>query len=61
MTINSNLKGNWVDRKSKFKKFPALTGKLLFFEIGWKNEMLAPLQVKLNKTKDEWQQISEAL
>ena len=32
MTINSNLKGNWVDRKSKFKKFPALTGKLLFFE-----------------------------
>ena len=61
MTINSNLNRNWVDRKSKFKKFPALTGKLLFFEIGWKNEMLAPLQVKLNKTKDELQQISEAL
>jgi hypothetical protein len=61
MTINSNLKGNWIDRKSKFQNFPALTGKLLFFEIGWKNEMLAPLQVKLNKTKDELQQISEAL
>jgi len=61
MTINSNLKGNWSGRKSKFKKFPALTGKLLFFEIGWKNEKLAPLQIKLDKTKDELQQISEAL
>jgi hypothetical protein len=55
MTINSNFKGNWNDRKSKFKKFPALTGKLLFFEIGWKNEILAPLQVKPDKTKEELQ------
>jgi hypothetical protein len=61
MTINSNLKGEWNDRKSKFKKSPALTGKLLFFEVGWKNEMLAPLQVKPDKTKDELQQISKAL
>ncbi|THU40461.1 general stress protein CsbD [Niastella caeni] len=62
MTINSGLKGNWNDQKSKLKKkFPALTDKDLFFEIGRKNEMLANLQVKLDKTKEELQQIIEAL
>lgn len=62
MTINSNLNGNWIARNSKLKKrFPALTLKGLFFEIGWKNVMLAPLQVKLDKTKEDLQQIAEAL
>ena len=50
MATNSMLKGSGNDQKSKLKKSPILTGKLIFFEIGWKNEMLAPLQVKLNKT-----------
>lgn len=60
MTINSQLTGNWNDQKSKFKKmYPALTDKDVFFEIGRKNEMLANLQVKLGKTKEELQQIIE--
>jgi len=62
MTINSGLQGNWSDQKSKLKKqFPALTDKDLFFELGRKNEMLANLQVKLNKTNEEWQQIITTL
>jgi uncharacterized protein YjbJ (UPF0337 family) len=62
MTINSDLKGNWNDQKSKLKKkFPALTDKDVYFEIGRKNEMLATLQVKLGKTKEELHKIIEAL
>jgi uncharacterized protein YjbJ (UPF0337 family) len=62
MTINSGLQGNWNDQKAKLKnKFPALTDKDLFFEIGRKNEMLANLQVKLDKTKEELQQIIEVM
>jgi len=62
MTINSGLQGNWSDQKSKLKKqFPALTDKDLFFELGKKNEMLANLQIKLDKTNDEWQQIIATL
>jgi hypothetical protein len=61
MTINSTLKGNLNDQKTKIKIFPALTGKLLFFETGWKNQMLAPLQIKVDKTKEEeLRQITEA-
>jgi hypothetical protein len=62
MTINSTLKGNWNDQKSKLiKKFPVLTDKDVYFELGRKNEMLANLEVKLGKTKEELQQIIEAL
>ena len=62
MTIKSQLTGNWNDQKSKLrKKYPALTDKDVFFEIGRKNEMLANLQVKLSKTKEELRQIIEAL
>ena len=62
MTINSGLQGNWNEQKANLKnKFPALTDKDLFFEIGRKNEMLANLQVKLDKTKEELQQIIETL
>jgi hypothetical protein len=53
--------GNWSDQKSRLKKeFPALTEKDLFFEIGRKNEMLAKLEVKLGKTKEELQRIIQA-
>ena len=62
MTINSNLNGIWIARNSKLKKrFPALTVNGLFFEIGRKNEILAPLQVKLDKTKEDLQQILKTL
>jgi uncharacterized protein YjbJ (UPF0337 family) len=58
MTNNATSSGNWSDQKSRLKKeFPALTEKDLFFEIGKKNEMLAKLEVKLGKTKDELHQI----
>lgn len=58
MTTKETSGGNWSDQKSRLKKeFPALTEKDLFFEIGRKNEMLAKLQVKLGKTKEELQQI----
>ena len=52
---------NWNEQKTRLKKeFPALTDKDLYFEIGRKNEMLAKLQVKLGKTKDELQRIIDA-
>ena len=50
--------GNWSEQKTRLKKeFPALTDKDLFFEIGRKNEMLAKLEGKLGKTKEELQRI----
>lgn len=53
--------GNWNEQKTRLKKeFPALSDKDLFFEIGRKNEMLAKLQVKLGKTKEELQRIIDA-
>ena len=62
MTINSNINGNWSAQNSKLKKrFPALTVNGLFFEIGRKNEILAPLQVKVNNTKEDLQQILKTL
>lgn len=61
MTIKVASQGNWNEQKARLKKeFPVLTDKDLFFEIGRKNEMLAKLQVKLGKTKEELQQIIEA-
>lgn len=58
MTNKETPSVNWSEQKTRLKKeFPALTEKDLFFEIGRKNEMLAKLQVKLGKTKEELQQI----
>jgi len=58
MTTKESSGGNWNEQKSKLKKeFPTLTDKDLFFEIGRKNEMLAKLEVKLGKTKEELQLI----
>ena len=56
------LKGNWNEQKGKLKqKFAVLTDNDLMFEEGQKDEMLGKLQVKLGKTKEEWQAIIAAL
>ena len=61
MENKATLSGNWNEQKTRLKKeFPALTDKDLFFELGRKNEMLAKLQVKLGKTKEELQRIINA-
>ncbi|AEV96406.1 general stress protein CsbD [Niastella koreensis] len=61
MENNAPSRGNWNEQKSRLKKeFPALTDKDLFFEIGRKNDMLAKLEVKLGKTKEELRRIIDA-
>ena len=48
------LKGNWLERKTKLKeKFAILSDDDLLFEQGKKEEMLEKIQVKLGKTKEE--------
>jgi uncharacterized protein YjbJ (UPF0337 family) len=48
------IKGNWGETRDKLKvKFPTLTDSDLRFEKGKKHEMLAQVQVKLGKTKEE--------
>jgi hypothetical protein len=60
MAFNTDLKGNWNEQKSRIlRKYPSLTDKDLIFELGRKNEMLAKLQDKLGKTKEELQKIME--
>ena len=60
MQDKATSSGNWNEQKTRLKKeFPALTDKDLFFQIGRKNEMLATLQVKMGKTKEELQKIME--
>jgi len=62
MTNKTEIKGNWSEQKAKLKKkFAVLTDNDLMYEIGKKNDMLAKLQVKLGKTKEELHQIIEAL
>lgn len=52
------LKGNWNEQKGKLKKaFATLTDNDLMFEEGKKDEMLGNLQIKLGKTKEEWDKI----
>jgi uncharacterized protein YjbJ (UPF0337 family) len=56
------LKGNWEEQKSKLKqKFAALMDNDLFFLEGKKEEMIARLQLKLGKTKEEVYKIIQAL
>ena len=56
------LEGNWNEQKSKLKaKFSTLTDADLRYEEGKKDEMLKRVQVKLGKTKEEFQKIIEAL
>ena len=53
---------NWKDRKEKLKlKFGSLTDNDLLFEDDKKDAMLAKLQLKLGKTKDELLKIIAAL
>ena len=48
------LKGNWSEQKAKLKqKFAWLTDSDLLFQPGKKDEMLARLQLKLGKTKED--------
>lgn len=50
----TDLKGNWEEQKAKLKqKFAALTDNDLLFVEGKKEEMIAKLQTKLGKTKEE--------
>ncbi|MBA0884626.1 CsbD family protein [Flavobacterium undicola] len=56
------IKGNWDEQKEKLKqKFAALTDNDLLFLEGKKEEMIARLQVKLGKTKEEVYKIIQAL
>jgi uncharacterized protein YjbJ (UPF0337 family) len=53
---------NWTDRKEKLKlKFGSLTDNDLLFEDDNKDAMLAKLQLKLGKTKEELLKIIAAL
>ena len=54
----TELEGNWNEQKGKLKqKFAVLTDNDLMFEEGKKEEMLAKLQIKLGKTKEELHKI----
>jgi uncharacterized protein YjbJ (UPF0337 family) len=54
----TELEGNWNELKGKLKqKFAVLTDNDLMFEEGKKQEMLAKLQIKLGKTKEEFHKI----
>jgi uncharacterized protein YjbJ (UPF0337 family) len=58
----TELKGNWNEQKARLKKrFAVLTDNDLMFEEGRKEEMLAKLQIKLGKTKQELGKILAAL
>ena len=50
----TELKGNWNEQKAKLKqKFAILTDDDLMLVEGKKDEMMAKLQIKLGKTKEE--------
>jgi uncharacterized protein YjbJ (UPF0337 family) len=56
------IKGNWNEQVGKLKKkFAVLTDNDLMFEEGKKEEMLGKLQVKLGKTKEEFQDLMNSL
>ena len=58
----SHNKMNWNDTKEKIRaKFFLLTDEDLFYFNGKKDEMLAKIQIKLGKTKEELFDIIEAL
>ena len=58
----TELKGNWNEKKAKLKqKFAVLTDNDLMFEEGRKEEMIAKLQIKLGKTKEELHKILDSI
>ena len=57
-SVSTPDKGNWSEQKAKLKvKYPTLTDTDFVFAEGKKDEMLAKLQVKLGKTKEELTEI----
>lgn len=58
----SEAKGNWEEQKNRLKeKFAALTDTDLLFVKGKKEEMIAKLQIKLGKTREELNKILRTL
>ncbi len=58
----TELKGNWNEQKGKLKKkFAVLTDNDLMFEEGKKEEMFGKLQIKLGKSKEEFDKIIASL
>lgn len=57
--MNTNeIKGNWNEQKGKLKqKFAQLTDNDLMFIEGKKDEMMGRIQIKLGKTKEEFEKI----
>ena len=53
--------GNWMIQKEKLKRKFDLTDADLAFQKGKKGEMLAKLQIKIHKSKEELQAIIAAL
>jgi uncharacterized protein YjbJ (UPF0337 family) len=61
-TTNAPVKGTWNVQKSKLKeKYPVLTDEDLRYENGKKDEMLNKVQVKLGKTKEEFDALMATL
>ena len=58
----TELEGNWNEKKGKLKqKFALLTDNDLMYAEGKKDEMFGKLQVKLGKTKEEFEKIFSEL
>ena len=58
----TELKGKWNEQVGKLKKkFATLTDNDLMFEEGKKEEMLGKIQIKLGKTKEEFEEIMKSL
>lgn len=63
MNMNTpEIKGNWEEHKGKLKqKFAVLTEGDFLFANGRKEEIIAALQLKLGKTREELNKIIGAL
>jgi uncharacterized protein YjbJ (UPF0337 family) len=58
----TEIKGAWEEQKAKLKqKYAKLTDNDLLFIDGKKDEMIAKLQIKLGKSKEELVKIIENL
>lgn len=58
----SEAKGNWEEQKRMLKeKFAALTDNDLLFVKGKKEQMIAKLQIKLGKSREELNKILGAI
>lgn len=54
----TEFKGSWNEQKAKLKKrFATLTDNDLLYDEGKKEEMMARIQIKIGKTKDELHKI----